>query len=550
MSLLSKRSQRAKNGATSSIRSLQPQADVAEDFDNVFGEDVPVEEELFEDNFTDTEPPSNESNGFSNGYSNGNGSGNGNGHAADGFTMGSGITKVTVEKVLEDGSWILDTGYHVPAKRRTPEEVAKLRRQLRSKLLASPGEADKWDRYDMNKIAIIEERLQTVLKKMGVPLQEDDYQALLTGLLDDLLGFGPIQTLVDNKECSEIMVNGPDVVFAEYKGKLIETDVVFDDEDHIRWTAQRIVRPLMRSLDRKNPMVDARLPDGSRVHLVTEPSALLGTTITIRKFPEKRLTVEDLISYGSLTKSVADFFHACVMSRLNIVVAGGTGSGKTTLLNVLSSYIPEDERIVTVEDSAELQLAQRHVVRLETSPALPGTEDEGKLEIRDLVKGTLRMRPDRIVVGEVRSGEALDMLQAMNTGHDGSLTTVHANSPRDAVARLETLVLMAGMDLPVLVVRSQIAAAIDMFVQQARLKDGSRKVVQVTEVLGMEGDQITLMDLFLYQTPDQVNNGYSHEGGGELAPTGFPPGFLHRLEQYGFRLPKSIFGAGRSKFNR
>ncbi|MAU13802.1 MAG: type II secretion system protein E [Anaerolineaceae bacterium] len=464
--------------------------------------------------------------------------------------MGSGITKVTVEKVLEDGSWILDTGYHVPAKRRTPEEVAKLRRQLRSKLLASPGEADKWDRYDMNKIAIIEERLQTVLKKMGVPLQEDDYQALLTGLLDDLLGFGPIQTLVDNKECSEIMVNGPDVVFAEYKGKLIETDVVFDDEDHIRWTAQRIVRPLMRSLDRKNPMVDARLPDGSRVHLVTEPSALLGTTITIRKFPEKRLTVEDLISYGSLTKSVADFFHACVMSRLNIVVAGGTGSGKTTLLNVLSSYIPEDERIVTVEDSAELQLAQRHVVRLETSPALPGTEDEGKLEIRDLVKGTLRMRPDRIVVGEVRSGEALDMLQAMNTGHDGSLTTVHANSPRDAVARLETLVLMAGMDLPVLVVRSQIAAAIDMFVQQARLKDGSRKVVQVTEVLGMEGDQITLMDLFLYQTPDQVNNGYSHEGGGELAPTGFPPGFLHRLEQYGFRLPKSIFGAGRSKFNR
>jgi pilus assembly protein CpaF len=233
-----------------------------------------------------------------------------------------------------------------------------------------------------------------------------------------------------------------------------------------------------------------------------------------------------------------------------VVVAGGTGSGKTTLLNVLSSYIPEDERIVTVEDSAELQLAQRHVVRLETAPALPGTEETGKLEIRDLVKGTLRMRPDRIVVGEVRGGEALDMLQAMNTGHDGSLTTVHANSPRDAVARLETLVLMAGMDLPVLVVRSQIAAAIDLFVEQARLKDGSRKVVQVTEVLGMEGDQITLMDLFLYQTPDQTNNGYSHEGGGELMPTGFPPGFLARLEQYGFRLPKSIFGAGRSKFNR
>lgn len=550
MSLLSKRSQRAKNGTTSSIRSLQPQAEVAEDFDTVFGEGVPVEEDLFDDDFTDSEPPVNQSNGFSNGNNNDHSNGNGNGHVADGFTMGSGITKVTVEKVLEDGSWILDTGYHVPAKRRTPEEVAKLRRQLRSKLLASPGEADKWDRYDMNKIAILEERLQTVLKKMGVPLQQDDYQALLTGLLDDLLGFGPIQTLVDNKECSEIMVNGPDVVFAEYKGKLIETDVVFDDEDHIRWTAQRIVRPLMRSLDRQNPMVDARLPDGSRVHLITEPSALLGTTITIRKFPEKRLTVEDLIKFGSLTKEVSEFFRACVISRLNVVVAGGTGSGKTTLLNVLSSYIPEDERIVTVEDSAELQLAQRHVVRLETAPALPGTEETGKLEIRDLVKGTLRMRPDRIVVGEVRGGEALDMLQAMNTGHDGSLTTVHANSPRDAVARLETLVLMAGMDLPVLVVRSQIAAAIDLFVEQARLKDGSRKVVQVTEVLGMEGDQITLMDLFLYQTPDQTNNGYSHEGGGELAPTGFPPGFLSRLEQYGFRLPKSIFGAGRSKFNR
>lgn len=539
MSLLSKRSGRNTSVSQPQRRQSQPETQMRDDeFDAIFSGDAPDEEALVaeEPQVTETRPPK----------------------AAPapvdvdhaGFTIGSGITKVTVDKVLDDGSWILDTGYHVPAKRRVPEQVAKLRRQLRSKLLASPEEADKWDRYDQSKIAIIEDRLQTVLQKLNVFLDQEDYQTLLMGLLDDLLGFGAIQPLVDNKECSEIMVNGPEVVFAEYKGKLIETELVFDDEDHIRWTAQRIVRPLMRSLDRKSPMVDARLPDGSRVHLVTEPSALLGTTITIRKFPEKRLTVDDLVRFGSLTKDVAEFFRACVVSRLNIVVSGGTGSGKTTLLNVLSSYIPEDERIVTVEDSAELQLAQRHVVRLETAPALPGTEDVGKLEIRDLVKGTLRMRPDRIVVGEVRSGEALDMLQAMNTGHDGSLTTVHSNSPRDAVARLETLCLMAGMDLPLYVIRAQIAAAIDLFVQQARLKDGSRKVVQVTELLGMEGEQVTLMDLFVYETPNQTSTGYSHEGGGELNPTGFPPGFLHRLEQYGFRLPKTIFGAGRNKFQR
>jgi pilus assembly protein CpaF len=462
--------------------------------------------------------------------------------------VGDGVTKVVVREVRPDGGWILDTGYAVPPKRRMPPKLAQLRKQLRPKLLAFPDEADQWKRDDAEKCQLIEDRLKQILQKMQLNLPPQHYEALRDGLLDDLLGFGAIQSLVGDKGISEVMVNGPEIIFAEMKGKLRETEIVFDDEEHVYWTAQRIVRPLMRTLDRSNPMVDARLPDGSRVHLVTLPSALLGTTITIRKFPEKRLTVDQLIEWKSFTRDVATFFEACVVSRLNIVVAGGTGSGKTTLLNVLSAYIPEDERIITVEDAAELQLAQRHVVRLETCPPIPGTEDEGKLTIRDLVKGTLRMRPDRLVVGEVRGGEALDMLQAMNTGHDGSLTTVHANSPRDAIARLETLCLMAGMDLPVEVIRAQIASAIHLFVQQSRLKDGSRKVVQITETQGMEGDRITLLDLFVYKTPNHQGQGYSHEGGGSLEPSGFPPKFIHQLKQYGFNLPASIFGAGRSKF--
>ena len=301
----------------------------------------------------------------------------------------------------------------------------------------------------------------------------------------------------------------------------------------------------MRSFSREQPMTDARLPDGSRVHLIRKPSALQGTTMTIRKFPDKLLTVQDLIRFGSFTQDVADFLQACMVARLNIVVAGGTGSGKTTLINVLSSFIPDDERIVTIEDAAELQLTQRHVVRLETAPPVPGSKDgTGQLVIRDLVKGSLRMRPDRIVIGECRGGEALDMLQAMNTGHDGSLTTVHANSPRDAIARLETLVLMAGMDLPIGVVRRQIASAVQLIVQQARLKDGSRKIVQVTEIQGMEGDSITMQDLFVYKTPDHKGSGPSHIGGGTLQPTGYRTKFGERLEQSGFKLNGKMFGGG------
>jgi pilus assembly protein CpaF len=460
------------------------------------------------------------------------------------FDVGTGTAKMVIIEVRPDGTWVLDTGYVVPVKSRTSKKIAKLRRQLRGKLLAFPDESDLWTRNDPEKIQLIEDRMKTVLKKLGTPLSAQEYELLRDALLDDLLGFGAIEPLVQDKGYSEIMVNGPDIIFAEYKGKLVETEIVFDDEEHTFWTAQRIVRPIMRTLNRENPMVDARLPDGSRVHLITLPSAMQGTTITIRKFPEKRLTVADLVKFGSFTDSVGEFFEAAVVSRLNIVVSGGTGSGKTTLLNVLSSFIPEDERIITVEDSAELQLAQRHVVRLETAPAIPGEVEIGKLEIRDLVKGTLRMRPDRLVVGECRSGEALDMLQAMNTGHDGSLTTVHSNSPRDAVSRLETLCMMAGMDLPVEVIRQQIASAVHMFVQQARLKDGSRKVTQITEMQGMEGNRVTLQDLFIYKIEGHRGSGYSHEGGGELQATGFPPKFLDTFKQYGFNLPPRIFKGG------
>jgi pilus assembly protein CpaF len=278
------------------------------------------------------------------------------------------------------------------------------------------------------------------------------------------------------------------------------------------------------------------------VHVVIPPAALAGTTITIRKFPEKALTWQDLVSFGSFTEEVAEFLDACVKIRLNIVVSGGTGSGKTTLLNVISSFIPDDERTVTIEDSAELQLSQRHVVRLETCPALSGS-DQGKLTIRDLVKGALRMRPDRIVVGEIRDGAALDMLQAMNTGHDGSLTTVHANSPRDAVSRLETLSMMAGMDLPLMVIRSQVASAVDLFVQQTRLKDGSRKITQITEVQGMEGENVTLQHLLTYTIDGKPGMQPSHEGGGKLLPTGMRPKFVDRFAEYGIQLNPAIFGA-------
>lgn len=436
--------------------------------------------------------------------------------------------------------------YVPPPKKRTTPRVADLRKKLRSKLLASPDEFDLMNSVNPEYRRLVTERLQTLLQRSNIQVSQDEYTELEDALIKDLLGFGAIDPLIIDRAYSEIMVNGPEIIFAEKKGKLAETEIVFDDEEHVQWTAQRIVRPLQRTLARPNPMVDARLPDGSRVHAIMPPAALCGTTLTIRKFPEKVLTWKNLVEWGSFTENVAMFLRACVIIRLNIVVSGGTGSGKTTLLNVISSFIPEDERTITVEDSAELQLTQRHVVRLETCPAIPNSK-EGILTIRDLVKGCLRMRPDRIVVGEIRDGAALDMLQAMNTGHDGSLTTVHSNSPRDAVARLETLAMMSGMDLPLLTIRSQIASAVDLFIQQARLKDGSRKVVQITEVQGMEGENVTLQNIFVYTTEERAGMQYSHEGGGKLLPTGLRPKFESKFSEYGIKLESSIFG-GASMF--
>jgi pilus assembly protein CpaF len=435
--------------------------------------------------------------------------------------------------------------YIPPEKKRTPPRIAELRKQIRGKLLAAPNEADEWKRTSPEHQKVITDRLNMYLQKAGVQIARDEYELLREAILDDLLGFGAIQTLIEDRTCSEVMINGPEIIYAERKGKLAETEYVFDDNDHVDWMAQRIVRRLSRTFTRETPITDARLPDGSRVHLVRNPSALQGITVTIRKFPEKVLQIQDLINFGSISREAAEFLQACVVARMNVVVAGGTGSGKTTLLNVLSGFIPDDERIITIEDAAELQLVQRHTVRLETAPPIPGAKDgTGQVTIRDLVKGSLRMRPDRIVIGECRGGEAIDMLQAMNTGHDGSLTTVHANSPRDAVARLETLALMSGMDLPIGVIRRQIASAVQLFVQIARLKDGSRKIIQITELQGMEGESVVLQDIFVYKTPDHKGPGPSHSGGGKLEPSGFRPKFQEKLEQAGFKLPASMFGSG------
>lgn len=368
--------------------------------------------------------------------------------------------------------------------------------------------------------------VQRVISEQQLTLTRAESQQLLNQIIDEVIGFGPINSLILDPEISEIMVNGPKQVFVERGGCLELTEITFRDNEHVMHIIEKMVAPLGRRIDESSPMVDARLPDGSRVNAIIPPLALGGPTITIRKFSANPLTVEDLINFGTLTPEVAEFLAACVQARLNIVVSGGTGSGKTTLLNVLSSFIPTDERIVTIEDAAELRLRQTHVVSLESRP--PNIEGKGAVTIRDLVRNSLRMRPDRIVIGEVRGGEALDMLQAMNTGHDGSLTTGHANSPRDMLARLETMVLMAGMDLPVRAIREQIASAIDLIVQQARLKDGSRKVVQITEVQGIEGEVITMQDIFDYER-------------GALRATGIRPKCAETIAARGIKLPASLF---------
>ncbi|KXS42643.1 pilus assembly protein CpaF [Candidatus Frackibacter sp. WG12] len=384
----------------------------------------------------------------------------------------------------------------------------------------------------------IKESATEVIEAEEERISPGDKQKVIKEIIDEIIGFGPINGVLNDPEVSEVMVNGPDQIYVERDGKLVLTDVKFRDDDHVIHIIEKIVSPLGRRIDESSPMVDARLPDGSRVNAIIPPLALNGPTITIRKFSEDPFTVKDLVNFGTLTEEMAQFLEACVEVRLNVVVSGGTGSGKTTTLNVLSSFIPDDERIVTIEDAAELQLAQDHVVSLETRP--PNVEGKGAITMRELVKNSLRMRPDRVVVGEVRGGEALDMLQAMNTGHDGSLTTGHANSPRDMLSRLETMVMMAGMELPVRAIRDQIASAVDLIVQQTRLRDGSRKIVKVTEVQGMEGDVITLQDIFSFE-----QEGLDQDGNiiGEFKPTGIRPKFIERFKAEGIELPANIFAA-------
>ena len=387
--------------------------------------------------------------------------------------------------------------------------------------------------------SLVRTELQRVLANEQTALSGEDRRRLMSEITDEVLGHGPLQPFLDDPEVSEIMVNGPDKVYVERRGRITLTTTTFADEAHLRRVIERIVSRVGRRIDESSPLVDARLADGSRVNAIIPPLAFSGSSLTIRKFSRTPLQVADLISFGTLSPEMAELLRACVEARLNIIVAGGTGTGKTTLLNVLSSFIPDGERIVTIEDAVELQLQQEHVVRLESRPA--NIEGKGAIGIRELVRNSLRMRPDRIVVGEVRGGESLDMLQAMNTGHDGSLSTVHANSPRDAIARLETLVLMAGMDLPLRAIREQIASAVDVVVQLTRLRDGTRRVTAVTEIQGMEGQTVTMQDAFLFDYSAGVDA--SGKFLGKPVPTGVRPRFTDRFDELGIRLSPRVFGA-------
>ncbi len=382
----------------------------------------------------------------------------------------------------------------------------------------------------------VEELVEEKLKADKYPYSRQMRNRLVSDMADEILGFGPIEPLLRDPTVTEVMVNRADQVYCERFGKLELTDIQFRDQEHIRHVVDKIVTPLGRRVDESSPMVDARLPDGSRVNAIIPPLSLNGAVLTIRKFSVDPYTVEDLIGFGSITQGMAAFLAACVKIKLNVLVSGGSGAGKTTLLNVLSSFIPEGERVVTVEDAAELKLHQPHVVRLESRP--PNIEGKGEIKIRDLVRNCLRMRPDRIVVGEVRGGEALDMLQAMNTGHEGSISTIHANTPRDALSRLETMVMMSGMELPSRAIREQIAAAVHLIVQISRLSDGSRKVVSISEVHGMEGNVIVLQDLFTYQ---QKGVGDAGKVLGALQPAGMVPKFMDRFNSAGIHMPVESF---------
>jgi pilus assembly protein CpaF len=413
-------------------------------------------------------------------------------------------------------------------------QFVRLKSRVHARLVEEMQDEDAAEREDI--VAKIGELVNSVLGESGTPLPRNERARLVESLINDVLGLGPLEQLLNDPEITEIMINGPRQIYIEQSGKLTLSDVTFETNAQLLQVIDRVVSSIGRRVDESSPMVDARLKDGSRVNVIIPPLALTGPTMTIRKFAAEKLNVDDLIRFGTMTREMAEFLRASVRSRLNILVSGGTGSGKTTTLNVISSFIPDDERIITVEDAAELQLHQDHVVTLESRP--PNVEGRGRISIRDLVINCLRMRPDRIVVGECRGGEALDMLQAMNTGHDGSLTTVHANNPNDTMNRLETLVLMAGAELPSRAIREQIASAIDIVVQQSRLRDGTRKVVNISEVVGIEGEKIKIQDIFIFKQTGVDADGKVE---GYFTATGIVPECMEYLLESGEEVPLSVF---------
>lgn len=425
---------------------------------------------------------------------------------------------------------------YLPAQDQSPinPDVYHIRDLVQRKLLTEvDGDAIQANSPAMRQL--IETFFNQVLSEENLLYTRSDRSRLLEWVLADIMGYGPLEPLLEDNTITEVMVNGSKKVFIERHGKIERTNVVFENEAHLIRIIDRIVSPLGRRVDEASPMVDARLPSGYRINATIPPLSLDGALLTIRKFATTPFTSQDLIANGTLTPQLAAFLEACVAARINMVISGGTGSGKTTLLNVVSAFIPSDERIITIEDTAELQLKQEHVLRLEKRP--PNVEGKGEIPIRQLVINALRMRPDRIIVGESRGGEALDMLQAMNTGHDGSLTTVHSNSPRDTLRRIETMVLMAGLELPMRAIREQVVSAIELVVHMERLRDGTRKVVQVSEVQGMEGDSFVMQDLFIFEQ-ESIQNGRVV---GQIKATGYPPKFLHKFEVNNIQIPTGVF---------
>ncbi len=415
-------------------------------------------------------------------------------------------------------------------------DIESLKRKLHYVVIEELGDEDESRLTPEVVKTAAAKHVRTIASEEGVPLSAADRERLLQDMVDEVLGYGPIDEFMQDPEITEVMVNNADSVYIERSGKIYETEKKFVDEIHLKRIIDKIVTAIGRRVDESSPMVDARLPDGSRVNAIVHPLAVNGPMLTIRKFFPEAYTAEDFLRFGTVSQKSVDLLRACILGRLNIVISGGTGAGKTTTLNMLSSFIPEDERIVTIEDAVELKLQQSHVLRLESRP--PNIEGKGQVTIRDLVRNALRMRPDRIIVGEARGAEALDMLQAMNTGHDGSLTTIHSNSPRDTLARIETMVMMAGMELPLKAIRGQVASAIDLVIHQARLKDGTRRVTHIVEVQGMEGDTVTMSDIFLYDFSMGIDENGRFKG--RLKSTGIRPRFLEKLKDYGIELPADI----------